>query len=148
MFNIIFKTENLFDNRLSPNKLVKFGKDKEYVFCDDSVVCGGFSKTNVFIGENNSGKSRFLRCLFSTNYYIMSYENFEDFYKDISSKISQLKIPFASPLKTFNDINQSIESKDRYSDDVRRYFESLKENSKFSRYIERYYFPVLRGIFI
>ncbi len=146
MFNIIFKTENLFDNKLSPNKLVKFGKDKEYVFCDDSVVCGGFSKTNVFIGENNSGKSRFLRCLFSTNYYIMSYENFEDFYKDISSKISQLKIPFASPLKTFNDINQFIESKDRYSDDVRGYFESLKENSKFSRYIERYYFPVLRGI--
>ena len=146
MFNIIFKTDNLFDDKLSPSKLVKFGKDKEYVFCDDSVVCGGFSKTNVFIGENNSGKSRFLRCLFSTNYYIMSYENFEDFYKDISSKISQLKIPFASPLKTFNDINQFIESKDRYSGDVRKYFESLKENSKFSKSINRYYFPVLRGI--
>ena len=146
MFNIIFKTDNLFGDKLSPSKLVKFGKDKEYVFCDDSVVCGGFSKTNVFIGENNSGKSRFLRCLFSTNYYIMSYENFEDFYKDISSKISQLKIPFASPLKTFNDINQFIESKDRYSGDVRKYFESLKENSKFSKSINRYYFPVLRGI--
>ena len=61
MFNIIFKTENLFDKKLSPNKLVKFGKDKEYVFRNNSVVCSGFSKTNVFIGENNSGKSRFLR---------------------------------------------------------------------------------------
>ena len=49
---------------------------------DCSYCLGDLSKTNVFIGENNSGKSRFLRYLFETDYYSIDDEAFEKFFTE------------------------------------------------------------------
>ena len=68
MINIIFKMKTDFES--SPNELLSINKD--YNFKDSNYGLGNLTKTNVFIGENNSGKSRFLRYLFETNYYSIS----------------------------------------------------------------------------
>ena len=70
MISVIFKAKTSFDS--SPNNLLPINND--YSFKDSNYGFGNLSKTNVFIGENNSGKSRFLRYLFETNYYSISNE--------------------------------------------------------------------------
>ena len=86
MFNIIFKAENSFNT--SPNKLVNLNND--YAFSDNPHAYGNFSKTNIFIGENNSGKSRFLRFLYTADYYEMSTLNFDDFFTHIKKQTQEL----------------------------------------------------------
>ncbi len=55
MIDVIFNTENSF--RSYPNQLIPI--NSEYVLKGNNASFGDLSKTNIFIGENNSGKSRF-----------------------------------------------------------------------------------------
>ena len=50
--------------------------NQDYNLMNHNYCFGELSKTNVFIGENNSGKSRFLRYLFKTDFYSLSDEGF------------------------------------------------------------------------
>lgn len=94
MFNSIFKIKNSFN--AYPNELDKICPD--YKFCDDSAMYGKFSRMNVFIGENNSGKSRFLRALFSSRYFEMTYDNWNKFYADILGVVTEEKLTSASSI--------------------------------------------------
>lgn len=142
MFNSIFKIKNSFN--AYPNELDKICPD--YKFCDDSAIYSKFSRMNVFIGENNSGKSRFLRSLFSSRYYEMTYDDLENFYDDISDVISKEKLTSTSPIIKFNDIYHSIDHRSSHSYAAVEFWRALEVNSKSSDESKRYYFPVLRGI--
>tara|TARA_R110002020_G_scaffold103406_3_gene242104 strand:+ start:101 stop:748 length:648 start_codon:yes stop_codon:yes gene_type:complete len=49
-------------------KSIYFINDSEVLFCnEDNQFIGDFSKINLFVGSNNSGKSRFLRGLLKLN---------------------------------------------------------------------------------
>lgn len=76
MIDIIFKMLTRFDT--SPNNLLLINDD--YNFKGSSCGFGTLSKTNIFIGENNSGKSRFLRYLYESNFYSISDEQFNKFF--------------------------------------------------------------------
>ena len=79
MIRLIYKmNSNLYNNQ----KSIEF-INKEYNYDDGGDCFGTLSKTNVFIGENNSGKSRFLRSLFC--YGFSGILNFETVYNAIKS---------------------------------------------------------------
>ena len=69
--------------------------ENEYVFIQsdssrDSNI-NGLSKINIFVGENNSGKSRLLRQLLTTDWsYLPQGFNFIDWKKSISELIKEL----------------------------------------------------------
>ena len=143
MFNIIFKAENSFHT--SPNKLVSLNKD--YAFCDSPHAYGNFSKTNIFIGENNSGKSRFLRFLYSSDYYEMSTAQFDDFFTHIKQRVNNQKFALLNcRLNTFIDIYaKTVQSNSSIYSYNNNFFDVIKTNCVQSNKGNRYYFPVLRG---
>ena len=143
MFNIIFKAENSFHT--SPNKLVSLNKD--YAFCDSPHAYGNFSKTNIFIGENNSGKSRFLRFLYSSDYYEMSTAQFDDFFTHIKQRVNNQKFALLTcRLNTFIDIYaKTVQSNSSIYSYNNNFFDVIKTNCVQSNKGNRYYFPVLRG---
>lgn len=61
--------------------------NQDYNLMNHNYCFGELSKTNVFIGENNSGKSRFLRYLFKTDFYFLSDEGFTEFINKIDQII-------------------------------------------------------------
>ena len=74
MIDIIFNSKTGFSS--SPNYLTEVNND--YKFMNSNCCFGKLSKTNIFIGENNSGKSRFLRHLFVTNFYAMKLDKVDN----------------------------------------------------------------------
>lgn len=76
MIKLILKPDSKATNRTKNFAFV----NKDYTFLDSETAFGNLSKINIFIGENNSGKSRFLRYLFKTPFYGMSLENFKSLY--------------------------------------------------------------------
>ena len=141
MFKTIFNILSEFDTQ--PNEINKIFTN--YNFCEDFVMYGDFSKLNVFIGENNSGKSRFLRLLFTSNYEEVSQEDFEKFYNEMAETISTKKIDPKLPLQAINDLYKSMDNKNYYLPDVSNFWTTLGNNCKLNT-SKRYYFPVLRGI--
>ena len=143
MFNIIFKTENNFHT--SSNKLVNLNND--YAFCDSPYAYGNFSKTNIFIGENNSGKSRFLRFLYSSNYYEMSTTHFDEFFTHIKQRVNnQSFVSLNCRLNTFIDIyTKTVNSNSSIYSYNNNFFDVIKTHCIQSNKGNRYYFPVLRG---
>lgn len=143
MFNITFNPEKGFN--ISPNSLTELNKD--YLFCGNSIVYGDFSKINVFIGENNAGKSRFLRYLFSHSYREMSNEDFNNFFNGISRRVAKGEIVRKkSNMETFIDIYMKTgKQRSPYSNVNNDFFEFAEKSSKASNKANTYYFPVLRG---
>lgn len=125
MMNLIFKPRSSFDT--SPNALLTINDD--YVSSGSSCVFGDFSKTNVFIGENNSGKSRFLRYLFETNYYSMTKEKFDQLFFATKSDVYRNydNIP-NSNIECFNNIYKKIGGEySPYSNVGNRFFNCYKD---------------------
>ena len=120
--------------------------NNEYKFCNDFVMYGDFSKINVFIGENNSGKSRFLRSLFSSKYDEISHKCFDDIYAAMADAISQKGLDSLSPLQAVNDICKSLNDGKCNFFDEEDFLEIIKEKSTYSNVAKRFYFPVLRGV--
>ena len=142
MFNIIFKAEKDFNH--IPNKLIRLHND--YNFANDAVAYGDFSKTNIFIGENNSGKSRFLRLLYAASYHVMSSGVFKDFCHQIKQLYRSKKFDCVqSNLYTFNDIYEKTNISTAQTYGVNYFFESLKTHAKIFKQSNRFYIPVLRG---
>lgn len=142
MFNIIYKPEKSYN--CSPNSLLTL--NGLYNFCDNNSILGEFSKINVFIGENNSGKSRFLRFLYSSDYRIMTEIEFGKFYDEMEQRIHQCKLERKnSNVKTFNDIYNKVKGSHYYSGNSTAFFEFSEKSSKVSSKEDRYYFPILRG---
>ena len=100
MFNVIFKVRTDFN--VSPNELIPI--NSEYVFDGNGCSFGSLSKTNIFIGENNSGKSRFLRFLFQSDYLCINDENIEKFYSTMRSSIGSKVLDDMYGFEKFNSI--------------------------------------------
>lgn len=150
MMKLIF----MIDHNAGSNILTRINQD--YILMNHNYFFGELSKTNVFIGENNSGKSRFLRYLFKTDFHSLSYENFKQFINEIDQIISSKKCINAvydtnyaeslSNIEKFNKICGKINSdpksyvyiKDQFFLTLTRICEDNTLNKKF-------YFPIIRG---
>lgn len=141
MINVIFKIEKDFG--WMPNKIIPINED--YSLNDTAYGFGNLSKTNIFIGENNSGKSRFLRSLFKEKFYTLNYENIQEIYfneKDIWTNIKHFN-PYDS-LAKFDYMYDETKNKVTYYKE--RFFNCLKTNSFSPIQQNKYYFPTVRGI--
>lgn len=150
MMKLIF----MIDHNAGSNILTRINQD--YILMNHNYFFGELSKMNVFIGENNSGKSRFLRYLFKTNFHSLSDENFKQFINEIDKIISSKKCINAvydtnyaeslSNIEKFNKICGKINSdpksyvyiKDQFFLTLTRICEDNTLNKKF-------YFPIIRG---
>lgn len=122
--------------------------NQDYTFQGSNIAFGQVSKINIFIGENNSGKSRFLRHLYKTSFYGFSKDGYERFYQIVkrSVRFSQYD-PMKFSLKDFDEIYKQIGKQSTGFVNVPNTFfsglsaVSVKVSSK-----NKFYFPVLRGI--
>lgn len=131
MNKIIYKLKG-FDREfcpLHPDYYIKYGDRKT------QIAIGNLSKTNIFIGENNSGKSRFLRNLFAEEFYGISCEQLSNIYRK-----SDVYHPPEKP-DVIDFVNSCSDSffADAFWENSKSDCVPLNENNK-------YYFPVLRGI--
>ena len=143
MINIIFKTKTGFES--SPNTLLSINDD--YNFKDSAYGFGTLSKTNVFIGENNSGKSRFLRYLFEGNYYSLSDNKLNDFFAETKNDVyGHYETVPKSNMEKFNKIYEKFGNEySPYSNVGNRFFKSLKVYSYCNEQVNKFYFPIIRG---
>ena len=130
--------------------------NQDYNLMNSPYCFGELSKTNVFIGENNSGKSRFLRYLFKTNFHSLSDENFKQFINEIDQIISSNRYSYAiydtyyteslSNIEKFNKIcgkiNRDPNSYEHIKVEFLQLLETLYEANTLN---ERFYFPIIRG---
>ncbi|MCH5152251.1 MAG: AAA family ATPase [Clostridiales bacterium] len=144
MINLIFKTKESYN--VSPNSLLPINND--YNYKGSNCCFGALSKTNVFIGENNSGKSRFLRNLFETEFSAICDEQIDRFLSETgnyafnSGEIEKLK----SKITQFNRIYES-NGRDAapYGYGGNDFFSKLKKHSISCSKTDRFYFPIIRG---
>ena len=133
MKNIIFNTSNNYDN--SENSLIEINKDYNILY--SKFGFGLLSKTNVFIGANNSGKSRFLRYLYSIDFNMIASwwfrKRFSMMYNDILNVFNTDHYFVNSPYM-FNRYGEG----DFYAVLNKRSVKYSKEN--------KFYFPPLRGV--
>lgn len=144
MIDIIFNSKTGFSS--SPNYLTEVNND--YKFMNSNCCFGKLSKTNIFIGENNSGKSRFLRHLFVTNFYAMKLDKVDNILssfnkRDIYGPYDQIP---ENDFEKFDDLYNRLENKrSSYSYLIESFFSSLQKNSSATSINNKYYFPILRG---
>lgn len=138
----------------------------------DSNVLDKLSKINIFVGENNSGKSQFLRKLQSIEKYYFAPNNFDitkrnklitTFYKNILTFSPNIDQNFLIGLFKFGDYIYSNEDIFYNSDEsvnkielntLRRqdifletYNNEVKENFTITKYeFKKIYIPILRGL--
>ena len=143
MINIIFNLKSGYAS--NENDLISINRD--YFFRNNDCAFGTLSKTNIFIGENNSGKSRFLRHLFANEFYALSKGDFAKFFVAIEGRY--LVDPFASYsscLEMLNHFYQKIgRERSRYSNADNNFIAHLKNNSTIVDNDNKFYFPILRG---
>ncbi len=143
MIDIIFKSKTHFD--ANPNNLMPINGD--YNYKDSFCAFGDLSKTNIFIGENNSGKSRFLRYLFENNFYTTSYQQFDKFFAIFKKNyFGHYDIVPKSNMENFNRIYENIgDENSGYTNVGNRFFTALKSHSTSCEISNKFYFPILRG---
>lgn len=140
---MIFNTENTF--RSYQNQLIPI--NSEYVLKGSKVSFGDLSKTNIFIGENNSGKSRFLRHLFQTTFLSINNESIENLLAALRTYIKPKDIIGKCGLTKFNSIYDNVKANsNRYSNIESVFYASLEKLSRNVNSNDKYYFPVIRGV--
>lgn len=144
MINVIFKTKTNLN--ISPNELIPVNTD--YSLNDSECAFGELSKTNIFIGENNSGKSRFLRFLFKESFYSLDSESIEKIFKEYESELKNSKTFNGSgSLQKFNFIYNEIKNKNtRYTHSTADFLRSLEKIIISINAKNKFYFPTVRGV--
>ena len=146
MKSLLFNPEKRFDS--SPNKLIPINpsysmKEQEYAF-------GRLAKTNIFIGENNSGKSRFLRSLFLNNFYAIDKDDIERFYQSLKKDLSydqKREFETINLNDRFNYLYEKLgELRSYYSNVANGFFASLQDCSSLISHSNKYYFSAIRGV--
>lgn len=144
MIDIIFNSKTGFSS--SPNYLIELNND--YKFVNSDCCFGKLSKTNIFIGENNSGKSRFLRHLFVTNFYAMNLDRLDNIMSSFNKRdiYGHYEQEPENKFEKFDDLYNRLENKrSSYSYLIESFFSNLQKNSAASSINNKYYFPILRG---
>ena len=145
MINIIFKTSKSFNS--GSNKLVPINAD--YSLKNNGVgPFGDLSKTNIFIGENNSGKSRFLRYLFKENFYTLNSENIEEIYITFQKNMRRpADFDGSGDLSKFSFVYDEMEKKNnKYNHNESDFLHSLERITHLSDQKNKFYFPTVRGV--
>lgn len=57
---------------------------------EDNIICD-FSRVNIFIGENNSGKSMFLRSMFYTEDSLLNFKTNDEKFHFLKNELSEIK---------------------------------------------------------
>ena len=143
MINVIFKAENSFN--CSPNKLIPINND--YSFYNECAF-GELAKTNIFIGENNSGKSRFLRCLFKDVFHSLDAQNIENISQEFQNHLDCKKsLQGQGCLQKFTFIYSEIQNSDyRYYHISSEFYRKLEKYCIAKSQQKKYYFPTVRGV--
>ncbi len=116
----------------APSELVENKSDWIYSWENEGKndkKIGSFKKINLFVGANNSGKSRFLRGLVKSNISFLSISNSEISFKDQYDKSNNQYVLTVKNVLPFlrADISKGynvIQAKNPYHDLVRNYSES------------------------
>lgn len=130
--------------------------NKDYNLMNHSYCFGELSKTNVFIGENNSGKSRFLRYLFKTDFNFLSDEDLKKFFDEMNHSITpygNYKIIYSfyhtlpQPnkekfIKLYDKINSN---KELYRNVNFIFLRILEDHHDTHTLNNKFYFPIIRG---
>ena len=144
MKSVIFKMQTGFNS--SPNKMVPISN--EYILKGGDHTFGGLSKTNIFIGENNSGKSRFLRYLFCNDFYAISNENIDRLFQALRRNLVNPKVYVSKTAhQVFNLLYE--EGKNEYAPYSNRgnsFFSNLENLSISIKQQNKFYFPPIRGL--
>ena len=143
MYKLFYKCEKKF-NQI---ELLKFNED--YISDEQCLCFGQLSKTNIFIGENNSGKSRFLRYLFQENYNGFTDEGFQQFHNDTKSNVySYYETPPSSYAKIFINAHNKFKNYaiDTYDLSRHPFWGQCFKNSVEVHNESKYYFPIIRGV--
>ena len=117
---------------------------------------GELSKTNVFIGENNSGKSRFLRYLFKTDFHSLSYENFKKFFNEMNYNITPYgnygiiydfyhTLPQPNKEKFIKLYDKINSNKELYRNVNFIFLRILEDHHDTHTLNNKFYFPIIRG---
>ena len=140
MISVIFKMKTGFRN--SPNELIPI--NSEYNLCESDCAFGSLSKTNIFIGENNSGKSRLLRWLFLYDFYAI---NDEDIDKLIDKLNLNKSVEGKNGISKFNMLYKEFAGVRSYYSNVGNGFFSALETYAYSLGVgNKFYFPTIRGV--
>ena len=144
MINFLFKTDaEQFDYAKNLMPI-----NQNYTFQGSNIAFGQVSKINIFIGENNSGKSRFLRHLYRTFFYGFSTERFREFYQFV--KRSLRLSPYYKMKYDINDFNRIYDNigreKTAYTNVPNKFFSGLFTVAKKIDARDKFYIPVLRGV--
>lgn len=130
--------------------------NKDYNLMNHSYCFGELSKTNVFIGENNSGKSRFLRYLFKTDFNFMSDEDLNKFFDEMNHSITpygnyRIIYSFYHTLpqpnkEKFIKLYDKINSNKELYRNVNFIFLRILEGHHDTHTLNnKFYFPIIRG---
>lgn len=144
MISVIFKTKENFN--IGPNELISIHQD--YSLNENECAFGDLSKTNIFIGENNSGKSRFLRCLFNDSFYSLDSQTVEEIFKYYEKELVNLKFfngktSLSKFLFIYNEVRNSNH---RYGYNNYNFFSKLERLVLSNNPKNKFYFPTVRGV--
>lgn len=130
--------------------------NQDYNLMNSPYCFGELSKTNVFIGENNSGKSRFLRYLFKTDFYSLSDEDFTQFINKIDQIIRSNRYSNAIYDTYYTDLLSNKEKFNKICDKITKdptsyvyiqgqFFQLLRSICETNTLNNKFYFPIIRG---
>lgn len=150
MMKLVF----IIERNAGSNFLVQINKD--YNLMNHNYCFGELSKTNVFIGENNSGKSRFLRYLFKTDFHSLSYENFKKFFNEMNYNITPYgnygiiydfyhTLPQPNKEKFIKLYDKINSNKELYRNVNFIFLRILEDHHDTHTLNNKFYFPIIRG---
>ena len=130
--------------------------NQDYNLMNSPYCFGELSKTNVFIGENNSGKSRFLRYLFKTDFYSLSDEGFTQFINKIDQIIRLNRYSNAIYDTYYTDLLSNKEKFNKICGKITKdptsyvyiqgqFFQLLRSICETNTLNNKFYFPIIRG---
>lgn len=150
MMKLVF----IIERNAGSNFLVQINQD--YNLMNHNYCFGELSKTNVFIGENNSGKSRFLRYLFKTDFHSLSYENFKKFFNEMNYNITPYgnygiiydfyhTLPQPNKEKFIKLYDKINSNKELYRNVNFIFLRILEDHHDTHTLNNKFYFPIIRG---
>lgn len=144
MIDLILKVKNNFNSY--PNELLPI--NPQYILKDRACAFGVLSKTNIFIGENNSGKSRFLRYLFQNDFLCIDSKGVDNLF--LSLEKSLRNIDFFKDEDCLSKLiflyEECKNGHTHYSDTFEKFFRYLEKSSYKYSPKNKYYFPTIRGV--
>ena len=133
-----------------PNETSSQEFSNYYIETEDSLAhmqsINNLSKVNVFVGENNSGKSRFLRELSKIKSYMVHVKQLGNNKSNLDTYKTFSNLNVAEETFSQNIQNHINRMNGRVAQEIeQKYREFLKNFSSYSSFFHRTYIPINRG---